>query len=40
VIRQENVICKIFEHGKSETRFIEEKKNFEPEDIGPNIHCT
>jgi NADH-quinone oxidoreductase subunit G len=26
-----------FEHGKSKTRFIEEKRTFEPEDIGPNI---
>ena len=26
-----------FKHGKSETRFIEEKRTFEPEDIGPNI---
>jgi NADH-quinone oxidoreductase subunit G len=26
-----------FEHGKSESRFIEEKRTFEPEDIGPNI---
>ena len=26
-----------FQHGKSETRFIEEKRTFEPEDIGPNI---
>jgi NADH-quinone oxidoreductase subunit G len=27
-----------FEHGKSKTRFIEEKKRtFEPENIGPNI---
>jgi NADH-quinone oxidoreductase subunit G len=26
-----------FEHGKSETRFIEEKRTFEPENIGPNI---
>ena len=26
-----------FEHGKSETRFIETKRTFEPEDIGPNI---
>jgi NADH-quinone oxidoreductase subunit G len=26
-----------FEHGKSQTRYIEEKRTFEPEDIGPNI---
>ncbi len=26
-----------FKHGKSEIRFIEEKRTFEPEDIGPNI---
>ena len=26
-----------FEHGKSKTRFIEEKRTFELEDIGPNI---
>ena len=26
-----------FEHGKSASRFIEEKRTFEPEDIGPNI---
>jgi len=26
-----------FKHGKSQTRFIEEKRTFEPEDIGPNI---
>lgn len=26
-----------FKHGKSETRYIEEKRTFEPEDIGPNI---
>jgi len=26
-----------FEHGKSESRYIEEKRTFEPEDIGPNI---
>ena len=26
-----------FEHGKSETRFIEEKRTFEPENIGPYI---
>lgn len=26
-----------FKHGKSQSRFIEEKRTFEPEDIGPNI---
>jgi NADH-quinone oxidoreductase subunit G len=26
-----------FEHGKGKSRFIEDKENFEPEDIGPNI---
>jgi NADH-quinone oxidoreductase subunit G len=26
-----------FEHGKGKTRFVEEKRTFEPEDIGPNI---
>jgi NADH-quinone oxidoreductase subunit G len=26
-----------FEHGNPKTRFIEEKRTFEPEDIGPNI---
>jgi NADH-quinone oxidoreductase subunit G len=26
-----------FKHGKSQTRFIEEKRTFEPENIGPNI---
>src|SRR6186713_860583 len=26
-----------FEHGKPESRFIEEKRTFEPEDIGPYI---
>jgi NADH-quinone oxidoreductase subunit G len=27
-----------FEHGKGKSRFIEDKRTFEPEDIGPNIH--
>jgi NADH-quinone oxidoreductase subunit G len=26
-----------FEHGKGKSRFIEDKRTFEPEDIGPNI---
>ncbi len=26
-----------FKHGKSQTRYIEKKRTFEPEDIGPNI---
>lgn len=26
-----------YNHGKSETRYIEEKRTYEPEDIGPNI---
>jgi NADH-quinone oxidoreductase subunit G len=29
-----------FEHGKGKSRFIEDKRTFEPEDIGPNIHYT